>query len=219
MSFKGTVEARCPSCERGFSAEVWSFVRGDKDEPLREALLAGELNLLLCEHCGNPFYPDASVVYLDARADLLGFIFPESYAEQAARWKRKMRSDWEEMRKVMGDLAFRMAPVCFFGFAAFKEALQAEEDVADELRVAEALCGPLGLELRHVDPVGSRKKGLPPVVPVRRGVKRLTRSGVRKALSALLEANHRLGVFARWASHLDNGGRLPLLGRKQPEAR
>ena len=79
MALRGMIEAKCPKNCTPFETEAWSFIRGDKDETLREGILAGELNLLVCEECRSVFYPEAAVVYCDPVAELLVFSFPESY--------------------------------------------------------------------------------------------------------------------------------------------
>lgn len=53
MGLQGTIKTSCSNgCEED-EYTVWSFVRGDSDTALREALLAGELNLQICSDCGR----------------------------------------------------------------------------------------------------------------------------------------------------------------------
>jgi phage FluMu protein Com len=88
MSLQGAIEARCPSCTELFEAAIWSFVHGGTDIALRDQIKARECNLLLCAHCGKAFMPDVSWIYYEPSAEILAFIFPESWKDEAEKWAR-----------------------------------------------------------------------------------------------------------------------------------
>src|SRR4051812_28999991 len=116
MSFKGTIEARCPQGCEPFETDVWSFIRGDQSPDLRDAVIWRECNLLLCPHCGAAFQPEASYIYFEPEAGLLAFVFPESYREKADHWRGRMREDFLVMKdKLAGELAYIAEPEIFFG--------------------------------------------------------------------------------------------------------
>ena len=54
-SIKGTAAVTCPNKCEEFEAEVWSFVRGDEDPGLKDAIIFGELNVVRCPHCDAIF--------------------------------------------------------------------------------------------------------------------------------------------------------------------
>ena len=55
MSIKGSFKAQCPSCKESFDADFWTVVRGDQDQDLKEALIDGELDMLMCPGCSHIF--------------------------------------------------------------------------------------------------------------------------------------------------------------------
>lgn len=211
MAIKGMITAECPAGCEPVEAEVWSFVRGDVDEALRESLLAGDLNLLVCEDCGTVFMPKASVVYFDPEEDLLAFIFPESYRKEEARWREKMHVDFEEMKGVIGGSKPPSEPIIYFGMEEAAQGMQAERDLEDEVRIAAALASELGLSIYPVDRSYARGRGLPRVLPCSAAPegKDPTREDALKGLLVLLKANDRLAGFRRWLPHLGKVEGLP----------
>jgi len=209
MSFKGRIDAQCPEGCLTFQAEVWSFVRGDQDASLRDQLLGGELNLLLCETCGVAFYPEVTVVYFDPSAEHLAFVFPPAYEEEAERWKRKMAEDHEQMKAVLKDSIVGLEPISYFGMDAIRTALQEDDDLEDEAKVAEYYCQQLKLGVHAVDRSFARQRRVPRLVPLQ-GNKEFTREAAVKGIKALLKANDRLRSFLGWEKRLALGETPPL---------
>src|SRR5271170_1359995 len=102
MSFKGAVEAQCPNGCESFTAEIWSFIRGDAQPELRLLVMFRECNLLLCPECNKPFFPDAPYIYFDPTAELLAFVFPESYRDKEKYWRDKMAGDFTVVSDKLG---------------------------------------------------------------------------------------------------------------------
>ncbi|MBI2363164.1 MAG: hypothetical protein HYV15_07260 [Elusimicrobia bacterium] len=212
MSFMGRVEGKCPDGCEAAEVEVWSFVRGDRDENLRLKLLGGELNLVVCDGCGKPFFPDAPLVYADPTAGLVAFVFPESYEADAPRWRKKMADDFAAMRDTLGpDMPLVAEPELFFGYGAIAAALQADDDREDEERVAEWLLKDLGLSYYRVDPSYARKRLLPRFVPL--AGPKWTAEAARGGVDKLLKANDRLASFALWRPVIDAGEKPPAVRR------
>ena len=116
MSFQGDVEARCSACSEVFETPVWSFVHGGTDVSLRDQIKARELNLLLCAHCNEAFMPEVSWIYYEPDAELMAFVFPESWSAEQAKWREKMTADFEQMKGTLGDkLPIDYVPEIFFG--------------------------------------------------------------------------------------------------------
>lgn len=208
MSFKGVVEGRCPKGCETEEVEAWSFVRGDANPELREVLLAGELNLVLCGNCGEPYYAEAVVIYLDEKAGLLAFIFPESYRSDETRWRGKMEEDFAQLRAAMPDLQVAR-PRVYFGFEEIRRDLQADDDMGDEVEVAHFFDEKLGLEIHAVDRAFARERNLPWEVPLGRG-KAFTRENALEAVSSLLKVNDSLQGYGRWKSFLEGAEKLPV---------
>lgn len=215
MALRGEVEAKCPRGCGEMDAEVWSFVRGDKDLELKEALMAGELNLLICDECGQPFYADVPVVYADPKSELLVFSFPESFRKEEARWRRKMHEDYGEMRKLLSDdSSLAVEPELVFGIEPLRETLRADRDMEDEVLVAAHESKRLGLHMVAVERAYSREHGLPWGLPYKGKAakgKAPPREAILKGLEALVDANDRLHGYARWLKRLEDGKDLPPL--------
>ncbi len=213
MSFLGRVEGRCPAgCEAG-EFEVWSFVRGDLDDGLRLALLAGELNLVMCDGCSQPFFPDATLIYSDPRVRLLAFVFPESYKADEPKWRAKMAEDFAVMRGTLGpEMPLDCEPEIYFGYGVMRDVLQGEDDREDEAMVAAYVMKELNLVPFNVDPAYARRLGLPRFIPL--AGPRWSPEAATQGVEALLKANDRLVSFSGWRKALAEGGKPPAAPRK-----
>lgn len=209
MSFTGKIEAKCPGCSEEGVFEIWSFVRGDQDETLRDRLKGGELNVLECPSCGRLFYPETSWVYADPGQDLLAFVFPESYAAEEERWRAKMREDFERMRPVTEKMGIDEEPVVFFGAVGLAELVHELEDLSDEVEVARWFTKDLGMTMRKVRAGFAREKHLPHELPLGPGAEGASRPALLAALRKLVAANDRLAGYRRWIEHLEGPGADP----------
>lgn len=202
MSLIGKVDGMCPKGCEPAEYEVVTFVRGDREEDLRLALLACELNLVVCQSCATPFFPDTVLVYSDERSGLTAFVFPESYRADEPRWRAKMEEDFAQMRLSLGSqMPLAAQPELFFGYPELAAVLQGEDDREDEARVADYLLKGLGLTRWDVEPGFARRRGLPRFVPLKGAV--WSREAARAGVDALLAANDRLVSFAGWREVVD----------------
>lgn len=209
MSFTGRIEAKCPGCSETEDFEIWSFVRGDLDESLRDRLKGGELNVLECPHCGRLFAPETSWVYADAAQDLLAFVFPESHGPEEERWRAKMKEDFERIRPVAETMGLREEPLVFFGAQPLADLIHKVEDLEDESQVAEWQCRSLALSLRRVKPAFARARGLPRALPYVPSAGRFSRAGAVSGVKKLLRANDRLESYQGWLEYLKGPGPEP----------
>ncbi|MCA6072829.1 MAG: CpXC domain-containing protein [Endomicrobium sp.] len=66
------------------------------DNPeLKEALIAGEINLVSCPECGEMFYAERFILYHDGDNELIAFVYPLSFQKQATQCKAKMKKEFE----------------------------------------------------------------------------------------------------------------------------
>ncbi|MBI4371272.1 MAG: hypothetical protein HY552_03125 [Elusimicrobia bacterium] len=203
MSLQGDVETRCPSCGREFEAPVWSFVHGGRDEALRERVKARECNLLLCPACEAAFTPEVPWVYYEPEAEILAFVFPESFRAEEARWRGKMREDFAQMRGLLGDrLPVDLEPEVYFGSEGLAELLEAEDWRRDERDVMEHYARELGLSLYRASPRWARAHAAPSELPYRGGG-RATRAALLEGLKALVAANDRLAAWSDYLAALE----------------
>ncbi|MDD5628209.1 MAG: CpXC domain-containing protein [Elusimicrobia bacterium] len=203
MSIKGVIEARCPKGCEAFEAEIWSFIHGDKSPELREAVAAKECNLLVCPECQGLFFAEAPYIYFEPAADILAFVFPESFRAEEERWRRKMAEDFISLKKALGGkMPLDTEPELFFGLDDIAALLNAEAYRAEEVEVMEAVAAELGLCLYRVRRGFARRLGIPaslPYAPARKG-EVVTRANMIAGLQKLLAANDRLTAYQ---SYLD----------------
>ena len=208
MSFKGTIVASCPTGCEPFQADVWSFIRGDQSPELRDAVLWRECNMLLCPECSLAFFPEASYIYFEPSADLLAFVFPESYREKADFWRKKMREDFVVMQeKLKGEMALVTEPELFFGQDELAVLLEREDFRGEEREVMEFLAAELGLSLYRVNASHARRAGVPRTLPYlaeKKGAPATPKS-VIAGLEKLVAANDRLAEYAAYLTVLKTG--------------
>lgn len=215
MSFKGEIEARCPKGCEPFTTEVWSFIRGDESPELRDAILWRECNLILCENCSAAFFPETSYIYYEPAAELVAFVFPESYREKADYWRGKMHEDFVTMKKTLGGaLSLVAEPDIFFGPIELGDLLEKEDFRGEESEVMEAVAAGLGLSLYRVARSHSRREGVPRSLPFKG--KTATRDSVIAGLEALLAENDRLAEYRAYLAALkkDKAAGLPPAAKK-----
>ena len=200
MSIQGSVEADCPGCSDGFTAPIWSFVNGGENETLRLQVKASELNMLLCPSCGNVFLPQAAWIYYEGDAELLAFVFPESYRAEEAKWRAKMKEDYLEMKGALAQkLPVDTEPELFFGPDGLAALLEEEDWRRDERDVMEYYAKDLGLSLYRASPAWGRETGAPSLLPYR-GKGAPTRESLIAGLEALVAANDKLTA---WSDYLE----------------
>ncbi|MBI3550986.1 MAG: hypothetical protein HY077_00585 [Elusimicrobia bacterium] len=205
MSLRGRIEAKCPKGCEPFDAELYSFIRGDTDPDLRLQVKARECNLLICDECEKPFFPEEPYIYFEPAAELLAFVFPESFRPNERYWREKMHADFEEMRKVLGaEFPLTVEPIIFFGVDGLAELLDFEDFRGEEREVMEWIAKDLGLSLYRVSPRYARDNDVPGSLPFSANGSRAaaTRQGVIAGLEKLLAANDRLGAYRRYFDDL-----------------
>lgn len=208
MSFQGKVRTQCPKGCEPWDADVWSFVDAARDERLREAVAAGELNLVSCPECGGLFYPEATVIYYDGLAEMLAFILPEAYRSEEPRWRLKMEKDYEQMKQVLGPSVgpAKLTPKIYFGMDDLRAELEREDRQRDEVEIACHLARELGLELYVVEREFARRNKLPWVIPYKgKASAESLRSGIQK----LLDRNDHLSSYPAWLDFLKREPELP----------
>lgn len=214
MSFKGEIEARCPRGCEPFTTEVWSFIRGDQSPELRDAVLWRECNMVLCPSCDAAFFPETSYIYYEPPAEIMAFVFPESYRDKEEFWRAKMHEDFVTVKESLGSIiAITQEPEIFFGHEELAKLLEKEDFHGEEREVMEVIAQELGLSLYRVRPSFARSEGMPrtlPYAPARSGGKP-TPENVVAGLRKLLAANDRLAAYQAYLESLEANlsGELP----------
>ncbi len=147
---------------------MWSLIRADEDPELKDTILGGELNLVLCPDCGKLFYCPASVIYLDPPVDLAVFVFPED--ADRSTMEEKIKEEFALVKEgLLQELKMHSEPVIFFGVEPLKEFLDNEQFLRDEGDITEYAAAELGLKTMGLRPALARENGWPYRIPAEQG--------------------------------------------------
>jgi len=166
MSIKGSFQAECPSCKERFDVDFWTVISGEQDPQLKEALISGELDLLMCPACSKIFPCEETFIYQDPGKELLVFVMPAAYQGEKEKWMEKMRLDYEALKPSFekeGVLAFE--PVYCFGAAMLSDLLMRDRDAEEETEVMEFMAGERGLKRVIIRAGFARERDLPFSLP------------------------------------------------------
>lgn len=165
-SIKNEGTVRCPRHCEPFDAEYWSLVSADQDPDLKTAVLGGELNLVRCPECGTFFHHDGELIYFDAPAELLVFVFSEKDRAKESELLARMREDYNIIKNtLLKQLNMDYPPVSVFGLEALKNILQEEEKNRFESEVVAAAAASLEFSVARLKPSYARQHHFPFYVP------------------------------------------------------
>ena len=191
MATQGIFRVECPHCGEGFDADFWTVVRGDRDHELKELILSGEFDLLVCPHCEDMFQHAEPFLYIDPPKDMLVFVMPASYEAEKDKWITKMRADYEPLKAGLSAAqGLASEPQFLFGLEPLTALLAADQDREEETEVMEFMAREEGMHLAPVKPAAARELDLTFTIPLPSGLK--GRAAALKAASDLRAKNDAL---------------------------
>jgi hypothetical protein len=191
MATKGAFRVECPHCGDSFDADFWTVVRGDRDLEVKELILSGEFDILMCPKCSEMFQHEEPFLYIDPSRDLLAFVMPEAYEEKKDEWIARMKKDYEPMRAALASgQGVTGDPLFLFGLAPLTAMLEGDRDREEETEVMEFMAREDGLQLLPVQPAAARRLDIPFSLPLPAGLK--GRAAALKAAQALRARNDAL---------------------------
>lgn len=165
-SIKNEGAAHCPNHCEPFDVEYWSLVSADQDPDLKTAAAGGELNLVRCPECGTFFHHDGDLIYFDAPAELLVFVFSEKDREKEPELLARMQEDYGIIKNtLLKQLHMDYPPVSVFGLEALQAVLREEEKIGFESEAVAASAASLGLSVARLKPSYARQHHFPYYVP------------------------------------------------------
>ncbi|HOI41689.1 MAG TPA: CpXC domain-containing protein [Elusimicrobiales bacterium] len=216
MATKSSMRVDCPACGESFDADFWTVVRGDRDTGLKEAIISGEFDLLMCPRCRGVFSREETFIYLDPDMELLAFVLPSAYAGESGKWTAKMREDYEAVRPTL----FQGKPVdyeprCLFGLGELTALLLRDRDAEEETDVMEFMAREADLRLAPLLPSRARERDILFSAPY--AGPEPTRGAAIEALKKIEAANDALARVRRTRELFEklSGDALPFL-KKQP---
>ncbi|MCL2390701.1 MAG: CpXC domain-containing protein [Endomicrobia bacterium] len=197
MSISNLEEITCP-CGNVFDADLISAISVADNPELKEALIAGEINLVSCPQCGEMFYAECFILYHDSENELIAFVYPLTFQNQAARCREKML---KEFRSALDNFAEKQKinyePLLIFGIEDLVLILKSEQEVEDEESVLKYTASKIGIGALKISPSIARKFSIPKVLPVLKGSKTIDANSITSALKILLKHNSSLLHYAK----------------------
>lgn len=191
MATKGVFRVECPHCGEGFDADFWTVVRGDRDSDVKELILSGEFDILMCPKCETMFQHEEPFLYIDPGKDIMAFVMPESYQDKKDEWIARMEKDYAPVRATLAaGQGVTGAPLYLFGLAPLTQLLETDRDREEETEVMEFMAREDGLHLLAVKPASARELDIPFSIPMPAGLK--GRAAALKAAEALRARNDAL---------------------------
>lgn len=166
MATKGVFKVQCPACGEQFDADFWTVVRGDKDLELKEMLLSGEFDLLMCPNCSAMVSYEETFIYLDPSRELFIFVMPGTYRGEKDKWLEKMRADYDTVKgSLLNVRSLSFEPAYFFGAAELSAMLLKDRDMEEETEVMEFIAAEKKFKTAGISPAYARAHGLPFSLP------------------------------------------------------
>ncbi len=204
MATKGVFRIECPHCGEGFDADFWTVVRGDRDHDVKELILSGEFDLLVCPKCEEMVQHEEPFLYIDPGRDILAFVMPEAYEAEKEKWVARMNADYEPLRaSLFAGQGLTSDPLYLFGLGQLTARLAEDKDREEETEVLEYMAREEGLKLLPVNPVAARELDIPFTLPMPSGL--FSRAAALKAAEALFAKNDALPRLKKLVAALKTG--------------
>jgi len=166
MATKGVFKVKCPACHEQFDADFWTVVRGDRDHDLKEMLISGEFDLLMCPKCSAMVAYEETFIYLDPDKELFIFVMPETCLSEKEKWLEKMRADYDTVKNSLLNVrSLCFEPICFFGAAELSALLLRDRDMEEETEVMEFIAAEKKFRTAEIRPSFARTHNLPFSLP------------------------------------------------------
>lgn len=170
MATESYRKIQCPHCQEEFDAKFYTVVRGDIDIELKDLILRGDFNTLLCPNCLKTFFYEDNFIYLDPKDELLVFILP-SYEKEKEKIVEKLEEEYLSIKDYLDD-KLNFPPRYLFGVAELKELLEKDIDIAEESEVLIEICKEKGIGTFNISKEIARKKDLPFLIPYEKSTNR-----------------------------------------------
>lgn len=208
MSAYNDLDLECEKCGEEFRGTVWSAVHAGQDPELKDLLLGGELNLIMCPACSHVAFHESFLIYQDPAEELIAYVYPESQSAGRAELEKLMRAGFHEAQESLPpDQRVAYEPFLVFGLESLVEMLQDERNLIDQSDVAEAVCREKGIPWRRLSPSESRARQWPRVLPVSPKAKGISTPELLEGLSRLLTEDPALDLYRDLEQRLQSEAR------------
>jgi hypothetical protein len=139
VSAHNEIDVTCPECDNKFKGIIWTAINAKEDPELKELLLGGELNILMCPECAHTFFYEHFLLYQDPLLNLVAYVYPPDEEDQREELEILMQRGFKEAQETF-DPKDRLpyGPQLFFGLDRLIEKIRVEEERLLEEEVARA---------------------------------------------------------------------------------
>lgn len=165
MSSTQPEEVLC-ACGETFEAEVYQSVSVGQDPDLKEQILGGQFNVVKCPRCQQLLYVERFVLYHDSKLELLAFVYPKAMEPQIEEIRLAMGGAFAKLQEELATgEKMRYQPFLLFGMDSLCDLLNIEEEIEDETKIVQALCGEMKIGFRRIHFETARRNNIPPLLP------------------------------------------------------
>ena len=205
MTISNLEEIKCPKSHT-FQTQLLSAISVSDNYELKEALIAGEINLVTCPECGQMFYAECFILYHDSQNELISFVYPRSFQEQATQCVAKMKKEFKLALENFNDKnKITYEPVLLFGIEDLVSLLRREQDIEDEEAILTHLASNLKLNIVKIAPSIARKLAIPKLMPFYKNSQNFSEKSLILGLEGLIRHNpnleHYVDFFKRISKH------------------
>jgi hypothetical protein len=196
MSAFNDLDIICEQCSEEFRGTVWTAIHAGVDPELKDLLLGGELNMVMCPKCSHVAFQDQFLIYQEPADELIAYVYPETQEEHRDELTKIMIKGFDEAQATL-TTAQRISyePVLFFGLESLVEMINDELNWTEQSDVAEAICKEKKIGYIRIKPAESRRLKLPRVLPREGTSTKPTRDAVLAGMKRLVAENALLDLY------------------------
>ena len=203
MSAHNEIDMTCTECGEEFKGVVWTAVHAAQDPELKELLLGGELNLLMCPKCSHVSYQDHFILYQDPSAEIVAYIYPPSQQSDEEFILKATLENYQEAQQVYKPKDRKTYdPILVFGLDKFVEMMQSEASLAEQSQIAEAVCSEHSIPYTMLRPSEARKMRMMRVLPGVPPTEKPTRATALAGIEKLLTINPTLDLYSKLCTRI-----------------
>ncbi len=198
MSTFNEIDIACEECGEEFKGTIWTAIHAAEDAELKDILLGGELNIVMCPKCAHLAYQEHFVLYQDPLAELVAYIYPPAQRTEEDFLRKSMIVSFKDAQDIYPPhLRKDFDPLLIFGLETFVEMMEQEKTRGEQSQIAEVICKENQIPYTLLRPSEARKLGSVRVLPGAPAGRKPTPSELQAGLDRLLAVNPALDLYVQ----------------------
>ena len=203
MSFAKLESVKC-ACGHEFEVELLNSICVGENPELKDALLCGEINIVQCPDCKSIFYAEQFLLYQESARELVAFVYPESFKDNAQRLALNMRGTFKQAVGALDDESkINYEPILVFGLDSLVEIVRLEDDIKDEIEILRYYADEIGVSTIELSWAYARENKIVPLLPLKNAKGALQRTSVIDGIKILLNKNPNLENYRKTLSKIE----------------